>query len=718
MKLEALNIENNSTNHLNEKSTNIYAREKGEPSLKKQHEKAIIIISITTLLLLNMSGAFFNILTVSGSTVRKVPDPYPTIQAAINAANPGDIIEVAAGTYYEHIVVPKSLTLKGDNRLSIIDGQKTPPMIVNITASYVTMSGFTVQNGGAYMGIQVQGTITKVLKGIVISENALINDYIGVYLTFCNGAIISKNTFNTNYYGIRLHESDSCTIECNRINGTKYYAFNLYAHSNLNKVLNNTMTYNKYCVLIEWSDENTLSFNTLSSNTEYAIRLSYSTKILVKGNNIMKNKYGVFVWNCSGNTFYYNNFIDNTIQVDKYDANLKQNLWDTNISPGTEGNYWSDYTGVDDGSGVGRWGEPRVADDGIGDTKVPHSQVVGVSWFGLDWYPLMHPWTPVPSPWPVAIFTHYPPEPIVNLVTTFNASKSYDRDGFIVSYKWDFGDGTIVTESDPIRTHVYTKAGNVTVTLTVTDDDGLYNSTSKVITVLLYRLVIDVYTQKEPYSGRGPNQPSDAFAPQDRVFLYAEVTYNYELVQNKPVRFVVIDPKGELMVDRSSFTNEVGIAEINFTLPTTPVFGTHTVLATVSVAEKNASDTLTFEVGWIIEIINVETVDEHGNPKNSFVRGEHICFDILLKNIAFTPRTGMLTISILDERNVTIGAAGLSVEVSPGTREFNLLFNLAIPEWSFVGSATAIACIFTDWPWKGGTPYGPEASTSFYIMRV
>jgi pectin methylesterase-like acyl-CoA thioesterase len=40
-----------------------------------------------------------------------VPDDYPTIQAAINAANDGDTIFVKIGTYYEHVVVNKSLSL-------------------------------------------------------------------------------------------------------------------------------------------------------------------------------------------------------------------------------------------------------------------------------------------------------------------------------------------------------------------------------------------------------------------------------------------------------------------------------------------------------------------------------------------------------------------------------------------------------------------------------
>lgn len=45
-----------------------------------------------------------------------------------------------------------------------------------------------------------------------------------------------------------------------------------------------------------------------------------------------------------------------------------------------------------------------------------------------------------------------------------------DPDGRIVSWSWDFGDGTVLTGQNPV--HAYSEAGTYTVTLTVTDDDG------------------------------------------------------------------------------------------------------------------------------------------------------------------------------------------------------------------------------------------------------
>ena len=85
---------------------------------------------------------------------------------------------------------------------------------------------------------------------------------------------------------------------------------------------------------------------------------------------------------------------------------------------------------------------------------------------------------PVP---PVALFTENATLVKTDETIHFNASDSYDPDGTIVSYEWDFGDGTTGTgvEVD----HAYTEVGDYTVTLTVTDNDGETDSTTDTITV-------------------------------------------------------------------------------------------------------------------------------------------------------------------------------------------------------------------------------------------
>jgi PKD repeat protein len=81
---------------------------------------------------------------------------------------------------------------------------------------------------------------------------------------------------------------------------------------------------------------------------------------------------------------------------------------------------------------------------------------------------------------PIASFTYTPTDITIQDAVNF-IDTSQDTDGSIVSWYWDFGDGTTSTDRNP--THKYSSEGNYTVTLTVTDNDGAQNVTSKTITV-------------------------------------------------------------------------------------------------------------------------------------------------------------------------------------------------------------------------------------------
>jgi len=72
---------------------------------------------------------------------------------------------------------------------------------------------------------------------------------------------------------------------------------------------------------------------------------------------------------------------------------------------------------------------------------------------------------------------------IVNIAVDFDGTNSYDPDGQITKYEWDFGDGNTGTGINP--KHSYTKEGKYLVKLTVTDDDGAksYGTTQAIITL-------------------------------------------------------------------------------------------------------------------------------------------------------------------------------------------------------------------------------------------
>jgi hypothetical protein len=86
---------------------------------------------------------------------------------------------------------------------------------------------------------------------------------------------------------------------------------------------------------------------------------------------------------------------------------------------------------------------------------------------------------------PVASFkyTNEPENPATNQEITFDASSSYDPDGTIVKYRWDFGDGSWQEGINPVAKHKFDKTGEIKTTLIVYDNNGLSDAEEKNIKV-------------------------------------------------------------------------------------------------------------------------------------------------------------------------------------------------------------------------------------------
>ena len=82
---------------------------------------------------------------------------------------------------------------------------------------------------------------------------------------------------------------------------------------------------------------------------------------------------------------------------------------------------------------------------------------------------------------PVAVASANPTSGTAPLTVNFSSTGSYDPDGTIASYSWNFGDGGNSTAANP--SHTYTSAGTYTATLTVTDNAGATASASVTVTV-------------------------------------------------------------------------------------------------------------------------------------------------------------------------------------------------------------------------------------------
>lgn len=237
---------------------------------------------------------------------------------------------------------------------------------------------------------------------------------------------------------------------------------------------------------------------------------------------------------------------------------------------------------------------------------------------------------------------------------------------------------------------------------------------------------IDVFTQKEPFNGKGPNEPSDSFQPQEEVILYALVTYNEYPVQNKLVAFQVDGPSPPQAIDPiriilTAATNESGIASVSFRIPTPIedqeiiVIGEWFVIATVDIAGVVVNDTLTFRVDYGVKIISIKTLNKDLVPQTKFLRLESVFFDITLENTGLTSKIATISIDAYDSSNTPIIHQEIDGTIlNPGQNKIQL--SSQIPIYSKIGEAKVYATAYTAPPGENGVPYSPAATTKFLIV--
>ncbi|UCG68708.1 MAG: right-handed parallel beta-helix repeat-containing protein [Thermoplasmata archaeon] len=369
----------------------------------------IVIVDMSIDISLNVGGTTLYVNTTGSGGA------YTKIQDAINDSIDGGTVFVYNGTYYERVEVDKAINLTGEDRdNTTIDGGNGGD-VVNIIASWVNVSGFTVANGG--FSVWVTGIRLYKVQNCSITNNIVFNNHIGIALrNNVNDCIVSDNIlYNNGGNGINLDNADRNKIfnntgyncggvislvsysDYNEIsNNTLYNNWNgvsLYYYSNNNTVRDNVIHDNnewgiglrRYCddnlilnnyvyscndgIYIHSSDSNNISDCRVYNNDHYGIYLTredasndWSKDNIVSYNKVSNNaNYGIVIDYASDNIIYHNIVIDNMNQA--WDQTNNRNKWDNGYPIG--GNYWSNYGGVDYFKGP----KQNIPDsDGIGDT--------------------------------------------------------------------------------------------------------------------------------------------------------------------------------------------------------------------------------------------------------------------------------------------------------------------------------------------------------------
>jgi len=245
------------------------------------------------------------------------------IQDAVNNASGGETICVKDGNYHENVDVnTANLTIQSENGAAncVVNATDSNDHVFYVTASYVSITGFTVENatGGSRAGI-----------------------YLGSGTAHCN---ISSNKATNNYYGISLYYSSNNMLTNNTANSNSFYSIYLCYSSN-NTLINNTASHNTgtYGIYLASSNNNTLQNNDGEDN-DIGIRLSGSSNNTLENNTANSNDYGI--WLCTSSS---NNTIDNnTANSNDYGIWLCTSSSNNTLTNNTAYN----NTGAGSGSGI------------------------------------------------------------------------------------------------------------------------------------------------------------------------------------------------------------------------------------------------------------------------------------------------------------------------------------------------------------------------------
>ena len=322
--------------------------------------------------------------------------PGEDLAAAVAAAAPGDVVEVARGKYLVNLLIDKPLTLRGIDRPTISGGNTGDT--IRVTAPDVVLEGLIVsdsgdslknQNSGIYL---YPGSHRAIVRNCYLSYNLF-----GLWIEKANDVLIENNniTGKREYNsplrgnGVQLYNTKGAKILNNRISYVRdalYVDVSHHAIFKGNKLHNSrygTHYMNSYYNV--WEDNDTyynrgglalmevrnqeVRNNRAWGNSDHGIMLRTLQDSVIEGNVVAGNNRGFFIYDVEytkiTNNIVVDNFVGvhlagsarNEIEGNDFISNREQvrfvgsrdQIWGER-----SGNHWSNYIGWDrDGNEIG-----------------------------------------------------------------------------------------------------------------------------------------------------------------------------------------------------------------------------------------------------------------------------------------------------------------------------------------------------------------------------
>ena len=338
--------------------------------------------------------------------------PYPKgalfdLQAAINAAEPGAVIQLPAGLYQGNFVIEKPITLEGID-WPVLDGQNEGNVLEIRNAPNVAIRGLVIRNSGARLDKGDGGIAADQSPHLLVENNRLENTLFGISIKNSSESRIAYNVIGAKDLavpargdGIRLWYSEKSEVIGNYVDQGRDV---VVWYNNNTVIRDNVITHGRYGLHFMYCDDNLVENNYVNGNS-VGIYLMYSRRLTLRHNIVANNRgpsgYGLglkdqdgleatdnifsgnrvgmyfdnspwsidvsqhfshnaFAHNDMGllfnpsvkrNYFSQNSFIDNLEQVGLTGGGVFEG---NSFTINGQGNFWSDYTGYDDtGDGLG-----------------------------------------------------------------------------------------------------------------------------------------------------------------------------------------------------------------------------------------------------------------------------------------------------------------------------------------------------------------------------
>jgi len=241
------------------------------------------------------------------------PTNYTSIQDAVDNANDGDTIFVYNGTYYENLIINKTINLVGeDKNTTIIDGSKKGNTI-HVISENSTITGFTITNGSLgenktsgnwfYAGIRLTGS-NNTINGNKIQDNTL-----GIFGKKVTNITIYNNEFNRDGIVFSLYDIENEPIPFheeyfihniynNTVNGRKIYYYKNQKNINVPNDAGQIIAVNCSKMIIKHVN---------LTNADYGCILVNCTQCLIEHSNISHEDGMLWLIHSKNNKIQYNN---------------------------------------------------------------------------------------------------------------------------------------------------------------------------------------------------------------------------------------------------------------------------------------------------------------------------------------------------------------------------------------------------------------------------